>query len=47
MALHPPAIPGASFELSYFYTRYVDRIVNPIPTSALALVNPIYARQIT
>lgn len=47
MALHPSGIAGASFELSYFHTRYVDRIVNPIPTAALALVNPIYANQIS
>ena len=46
MALHPPGIAGASFELSYFHTRYVDRIVNPIPTAARALVDPIYVNQI-
>ena len=42
IALHPPALPGASLELSYFHTRYVDRIVNPIPTAGRALSDPMY-----
>jgi len=47
MALHPPAIDGASLEVSYFQTRYVDRIVNPILLTAQALSNPAYAPLVT
>lgn len=46
LALHPGALPGATLELSYFSTRYVDRIVNPIPLIAQALSNSIYQDQI-
>jgi iron complex outermembrane receptor protein len=41
--LHPRAVPGLSAQLSYFSTRYRDRIVTPIGATAVALSNPIYA----
>lgn len=47
IALHPVSLPGATLELSFFSTRYIDRIVNPIPLLAQALSNPIYRDQIT
>lgn len=47
IALHPPSLAGATLELSYFSTRYVDRIVNPILLLSQALSNPIYRDQIT
>jgi len=46
LALHPPQLSGATVELSYFSTRYADRIVNPIPLLARALGDPIYRDQI-
>jgi outer membrane receptor protein involved in Fe transport len=47
LALHPPALAGASLELSYFSTDYVDRIVTPILLASQSLSNPAYARLIT
>lgn len=47
LALHPPGRPGLGLEISYFHTRYIDRIVNPVPSVARALVDPIYADFIT
>jgi outer membrane receptor protein involved in Fe transport len=47
VALHPPSLSGATLEVSYFSTRYIDRIVNPIPLLAQALSNPTYRDQIT
>ncbi|MEW9856670.1 TonB-dependent receptor domain-containing protein [Novosphingobium sp. M1R2S20] len=47
LALHPPAFEGASLEVSYFATRYSDRVVAPITVIAQALTNPAYASQIT
>lgn len=47
IAIHPPALAGASLEISYFSTRYRDRIVNPVTLTAQALSNPIYASQVT
>jgi len=47
LALHPRAVPGLSFDLSYFSTRYRDRIVNPIPLLSRALSDPLYRDQIT
>lgn len=45
LSLYPA--DGATLELSYFNTRYTDRIVNPIALLAQALSNPIYRDQIT
>ncbi|MBO9623967.1 MAG: TonB-dependent receptor [Sphingomonas sp.] len=45
--LEPAALPGARLELGYFSTRYVDRIVNPIPLLSQALANPIYRDRIS
>ncbi len=42
VGLHPRAVPNLSLEVSYFSTRYVDRIVNPVPFLALALSDPLY-----
>mgnify|MGYP005991358923 FL=1 len=47
LALHPPAWPGASLEVSYFSTRYVNRIVTPIPIASQALGNPSNSGQVT
>jgi outer membrane receptor protein involved in Fe transport len=47
LTFRPPSLPGADIELSYFSTRYVDRIVNPIPLLAQALSNPLYRDRIT
>lgn len=47
LALHPPAWPGASLEFSYFSTRYVNRIVTPIPIASQALGDPANGGQIT
>ena len=47
IAIHPPTLPGVALEISYFHTRYIDRIVNPIPSVARALVDPIYSNFIT
>lgn len=47
LALHPPAWPGASLEVSYFSTRYVNRIVTPIPIASQALGNPANSGQVT
>lgn len=41
--LHPRAIEGARLEISYFRTRYEDRVVTPIQFPSQALANPIYA----
>lgn len=45
--LHPRTVEGASFELSYFSTRYRDRVVTPILFLSQALSNPIYAGRLT
>lgn len=42
LAIHPPSLAGARLELSYFDTRYRDRIVTPIGIQSQALMNPIY-----
>jgi outer membrane receptor protein involved in Fe transport len=47
LALHPRAVTGLSFDVSYFSTRYRDRIVNPIPLLARALSDPLYSDQVT
>jgi outer membrane receptor protein involved in Fe transport len=47
LALHPPALAGASLEISYFSTRYSDRVVAPITVIAQALANAAYASQVT
>lgn len=44
--LHPRALPGVRLELSYFDTRYSDRIVTPILFASQALSNPIYADRV-
>lgn len=45
--LHPRALEGARLELSYFHTRYRDRVVTPVGVLAVALSNPIYRDQVT
>ena len=47
LAIHPPSLPGARFEISYFDTRYRDRIVTPIGSSSQALINPIFQDYVT
>jgi outer membrane receptor protein involved in Fe transport len=41
--LHPRLIEGARLQLSYFRTRYRDRVVTPIPFPTRALADPTYA----
>ncbi|HZF43646.1 MAG TPA: TonB-dependent receptor [Sphingomonadaceae bacterium] len=45
--IHPQPLPGARLEISYFNTRYRDRIVSPIPFLSQALSNPIYRDRVT
>jgi iron complex outermembrane receptor protein len=45
--IHPSVIEGARLQLSYFHTRYTDRIVSPISFSTQSLSNPIYAGLVT
>lgn len=45
--LHPRALSGTRLELSYFSTRYRDRIVTPVGVLSVALSNPIYQDQIS
>lgn len=45
--LHPAAVKGLSFQVSYFSTNYVDRIVAPITFSAQSLSNPLYTAYVT
>jgi outer membrane receptor protein involved in Fe transport len=45
-ALKPKRISGLSVELSYFSTRYIDRVVSPVPFLALALSDPLYADRV-
>ncbi len=45
--VHPRALPGLQFELSYFAVAYRDRIVIPIPTRSVALSSAIYASRVT
>jgi iron complex outermembrane recepter protein len=47
LALHPPSWRGARIELSYFDTRYRDRIVTPIGIQSQALANAIYSDYVT
>jgi iron complex outermembrane receptor protein len=47
LAIHPPIFKRARLELSYFDTRYRDRIVTPIANISGALSNPQYAPQIS
>lgn len=44
--IRPAALDGARLELSYFETRYRDRVVTPIGFIARALSDPIYRDQI-
>ncbi|HEX4736687.1 MAG TPA: TonB-dependent receptor [Allosphingosinicella sp.] len=43
LEFHPRAVHRLKAELSYFSTRYRDRIVTPIAATAVALSNPINA----
>ncbi|UIJ44797.1 TonB-dependent receptor [Sphingomonas cannabina] len=45
--VHPPTLAGFTAELSYFETRYIDRIVAPIAFVSQALADPAYAAQVT
>lgn len=41
--IRPPFLDGAHLQLSYFRTRYIDRIVTPIPITGQSLRNAAYA----
>lgn len=45
--IRPPFADGARFQLSYFNTRYLDRIVTPIALTAQSLSDPAYAGLVT
>ncbi len=45
--VHPRSLAGLTVELSYFSVDYRDRIVIPIPSSSVALSNPLYASRVT
>jgi outer membrane receptor protein involved in Fe transport len=45
--VHPRKLDGFDLQLSYFSTRYRDRIVTPIAFTSQALSNPIYADRLT
>ena len=47
LAWHPQSIDHLRVEVSYFATRYIDRIVNPVTLSAQALSNPIFQDYVT
>lgn len=47
LALHPASLKNTAIELTYFSTRYRDRVVAPITVSAQALSSPAYASQVT
>ncbi|MBN2972871.1 TonB-dependent receptor [Roseomonas aeriglobus] len=47
VAWHPTSIRNLDIELSYFRTRYVDRVVNPINLTAQSLSNPIFQPYVT
>lgn len=46
-AVTPRAIEGLDASVTWFSTRYIDRIVNPVTFLALALSDPLYADQVT
>lgn len=45
--IRPPFLDRARLQLSYFQTRYADRIVTPIAITAQSLSNPAYAQLVT
>lgn len=45
--LHPQWLEGARLQVSYFQTRYADRIVRPIALTAQSLSDPAYAELVT
>ncbi|WP_343517789.1 TonB-dependent receptor [Sphingomonas sp.] len=45
--IQPQQLPGFTAELSYFNTRYIDRIVTPIGFISQALRDPAYAAFVT
>jgi len=45
--IHPPELAGLRLQISYFNTRYQDRIVTPIALSSQSLRDPVYADFIT
>jgi outer membrane receptor protein involved in Fe transport/dipeptidyl aminopeptidase/acylaminoacyl peptidase len=45
--LHPRWLEGARLQVSYFRTRYAERIVTPIALTAQSLSNPAYAGLVT
>jgi outer membrane receptor protein involved in Fe transport len=47
LGLHPRKLGGARLELSYFDTRYRDRVVAPITFLSEALSDPLYADRLT
>lgn len=44
---HPQSIDHLRLEVSYFATRYIDRIVNPVTLTAQALSNPTFQDYVT
>lgn len=46
-ALHPRALAGFELELSYFDVAYDRRVIEPIPSAAGVLDNPVYAGFVT
>lgn len=47
LELRPQVFDGARLEISYFRTRYRDRVVEPIQFLSQALSNPLYANRLT
>ncbi|MGF7156086.1 TonB-dependent receptor domain-containing protein [Novosphingobium gossypii] len=45
-SFHPEALGGALFEVTYFSTRYFNRVVTPIVLTAQSLSDPLYAAQV-
>lgn len=45
--LHPRSLEGLRAQISYFRTRYRDRVVTPITFPSQALVDPIYSDRLT
>lgn len=42
LGIHPRTVSGLTFELSYFHTRYHQRVLNPVTNILTALNNPVY-----
>jgi outer membrane receptor protein involved in Fe transport len=42
LSLHPASIEGLRADLSYFHTRYTDRVIAPVTSLGAAFTNPVY-----